>query len=121
MRKLLLILAATFASVPAFANEFNCQSTGNEINARLIFGGMGGLDADEIFVDGQQVSLTDRDSFKNSYEYTEGLLEIGFGDQENGLELDFLAKASEGNTLVGKVYVKSAEGAKVLDLTCTEN
>lgn len=134
MKNLLFALACLTLSVPAFADEYQCHSIQNEVEAYLVFDdGPGGLDHADVKVFNQQYTLvvwdntpatileiSDRDTFKNTFEYGGDKVEIGFTGKD-GVKVDMFVKRIQGQVFDGTVYVqKSGAQRKAFAYTCSE-
>jgi len=132
MKKLLLPFAIFLTSLPALADS-ECHTPHKEVTAVLVFdNGPGGLDFAQMNVFGRHYSdsffevegdpsltkITDRDTFRGTYEYTKGLLQIGFTGTD-GLQVDLFANEVRENRQVGTIHlVEPGKARRILPIIC---
>ncbi len=131
MKNAALSLILAFTSVTAFANEYDCSTADQSVTGHLIFDdGPGGLDVVDLTAFGKNYSdahsgeegvikITDRDTFKGTYDYASEDLEIGF-TADDGLKLDILTTSKDSAHFTGKLYVTKGSKKKALALTCID-
>lgn len=113
MKNALLAFGLTLVSLPAFAEEYTCESAKKDISAWLVFDdGPGGLDAERITIEGKEIEdIRDRDSIIGTYNYASDSVEIGWTSKA-GDKIDLLANQenvdADSDTFVGLILVQKA-------------